>query len=187
MTSRGLVIVACAGCICLLAPSMMLTRAHDASNASLVEVSGLKPSYTSCELVSFAVKNISKQELYVEVYAEKFDSGSWDDVDFPYDIRDPRSLYIMKRLNTSLDKMKPGASQSLTWDRCLRPTWATWENKKSDKAFRRSIVEKDSKSDPPILQRLRVDIYNGPGATVKSLQRVYLEPFKRITNKQSAR
>jgi hypothetical protein len=103
MTCRGLVMVAHAACVCLLAPGVLLNRAQDHSNAGLVEVSGLKPTYTSCELVSFAVKNISKQELYVEVYAEKFDSGSWDDVDFPYDIRDPRSLYIMKRLNTFLD------------------------------------------------------------------------------------
>ena len=178
MTSRGLVLVACAGCICLLAPSMIVTSAQDPPNAGLVEVSGLSPTYTSCELVRFTVKNISKREFYVEVYAEKFASGSWDDVDFPYDIRDPRSLYIMKRTNTVLDKMKPGVSQSLTWDRCVRPTWATWE-KKSEKAFRRSIVERDSKSDAPILQRLRVDIYTGPGATVKSLQRVYSKPFRR--------
>ncbi len=173
--------VACAGCVCLLAP--MLTRAQDSSNAGLVEVSGLRPSYTSCELVRFAVKNISQQELYVEVYAEKFESGSWNYVDHPYDIRDPRSLYIMKRVNIHPDLLKPGASQSLTWDRCLRPTWV----KEGDKAFRRSIIEKDSKSDSPILQRLRVDTYVGPEVAEKSLRRAHSETFKRITNNQSKR
>ena len=127
--------ILCAECVCLLASSIMPTRAQDSSKGGLVEVSGLNPTYTSCELVTFSIKNVSQEELYVEVYAEKFDSGSWDDVDFPYDIRDPRSLHIMKRLNTHLEMLKSGASQSLTWDRCLRPTWATWENKKSDKAF----------------------------------------------------
>jgi hypothetical protein len=40
----------------------------------------------------------------------------------------------MKRVNIHPDMLKPGASQSLTWDRCLRPTWATWV-KEGDKAF----------------------------------------------------
>jgi hypothetical protein len=182
MTSRGLVIVACAGCICLLAPSMMLTRAQDSSKAGLVEVSGLRPSYTSCELVSFAVKNISQQELYVEVYAEKFESTTWTEVDFSHDIRDPKSLYI-KRMLINPKMLKPRATEQLTWDRCLRPAFI----KEADKTFRRSIIEKDSKSDSPILQRLRVDTYVGPEVAEKSLRRVYSETFKRITNKQSTR
>ena len=178
--------VACAVCVCLLAPSMMLTRAQDPSNAGPVEVSGLKPTYTSsCELVTFSIKNVSQQELYVEVYAEKFESGSWTEDAHSYDIRDPKSLYIMKRMNIDPKMLKPGASESLTWDRCLRPTWAAWV--KNDKAFRSSIIEKDSKSDSPILQRIRVDTYVGPEVAEKSLRRVYSEPFKRITNKQSTR
>jgi len=181
MTFRGLIMILCAGCLCLLAPDMMLTRPQDSSNARRVEVNGLKPSYTSCELVTFSIKNISQQDLYLEVYAEKFESGSWTEEAYSYDIRDPRSLYIMKRLNIHPDMLKPGASQSLTWDRFLRPTWATWE-KKGDKAFRRSIIERDSKSASPILQRLRVDTYVGPELTEKSLRRVYSEPFKRIPN-----
>ena len=180
MTSRRIAVILCAGCVCLLAPTMILTSVQNSRNAAPAEVSGLSPAYRSCELVRFTVKNISQQELYVEVYAQKFDSGSWGDVDLPYDIRDPRSLYIMKRMNNHPKMLKPGASESLTWDRCLRPTWATLENKQSDKAFRRSIVEKDSKSDSPILQRLRVDTYLGPDVAEKSLRRVYSEPFKRI-------
>jgi len=79
-------------------------ESQDRSNAGLVEVSGLKPPYTSCELVSFAVKNISQQELYLEVYAENFESGSWTEGASSYDIRDPRSLYIMKRVNIHPDR-----------------------------------------------------------------------------------
>jgi hypothetical protein len=180
MTHRALITIACAGCICLLMPTV---STQNPPNAGPVEVSGLNPTYTSCELVKFTVKNISQQELYFEVYAEQLQSDSWNDAENPYDIRDPRSLYIMKRVNINPKMLQPDASESLTWDRCLRPTWATWV--KGDKAFRNGIIEKDSKSNSPILQRLRVDTYVRPEFTQKSLRRAYSEPFKRITNKST--
>ena len=182
MNCRGLIIAACAGCFCFLAPTLIVTTAQNPENPEPVEVNGLGPTYTSCELVRFAIKNISQKELYVEVYAEQFESGSWNYADHPYDIRDPRSLYIMKRVNTNPKMLKPGAFESLTWDRCLRPKWATSEG---DSSFKRSIIEKDSKSDSPILQRLRVDTYMGPEITEKYVRRAYSEPFKRITNKST--
>ena len=179
MTHRGLITVACAGCVCLFGPTV---STQNPPNADPVEVSGLKPTYTSCEQVKFTVKNISQQELYFEVYAEQLQTDSWNYADHPYDIRDPRSLYIMKRVNINPKVLKPGASETLTWDRCLRPKWASSED---DSTFRRSIIEKDFRSDSPILQRLRVDTYVGPEVAEKSLRRAYSEPYKRITNKST--
>jgi len=88
----------------------------------------------------------------------------------------------MKRVNINPKMLKPGALESLTWDRCLRPKWWTSEG---DGSFRRSIIEKDSKSGSPILQRLRVDTYMGPEITEKYVRRAYSEPFKRIPNKST--
>jgi len=116
----------------------------------MVEIDGLESTYTSCALVRLSIKNISHQEVYVEVYAEKFESGSWDDVDYPYDIKDPKSRYI-KRIIINPDMLKPGASLPLTYDRCLRPTFV----KESDKRYRKAIIEKDSKAATPALQRFR--------------------------------
>jgi len=165
----------------LLAVGVIPTKAQDSSSARMVEIDGLKPTYTSCAFVSFAVKNISQQEVYIEVYAERFRSGSWDYEDYPYDIKDPRSLYI-KRIIINPDMLKPGASRSLTWDRCLRPTYV----KESDKQFRKATIEKDSKADSPVLQRFRVEVYILDQGHVKRVQNVFSEPFKRIADVNSA-
>src|SRR6266849_4701520 len=137
-------------CICLLLFDATSARAQDSANPTLVEIDALGPTYASCELVNFSVKNVSQQELYVEVYAEKFESGSWENVDYPYDIKDPKSLYV-KRVLVNPDMLKPQTSLPLTYNRCLKPTFV----KESDKTFRRAIIKKDAKSAAPTLQRIR--------------------------------
>jgi hypothetical protein len=181
MTSRSLLITICIECIYLLTPAAMLTEAQNSSSPGLAEIDGLKPVYTSCALVSFSVKNVSQQEVYVEVYAEKFESGSWNDVDYPYDIKDPKSRYV-KRILINPDMLKPGASLPLTYDRCLRPTFV----KEDDKQFRKAFIEKDSKPDSPTLQRIRVQVYVTDQGHVKAVQKVFSEPFKRVVDEKSS-
>jgi hypothetical protein len=147
----------------------------------MVEIDGLEPTYTSCALAKFSVKNTSGQELYLEVYAEKFESGSWNDVDYTYDIKDPKSRYI-KRIIINPDMLKPGASLPLTYDRCLRPTYL----KESDKQYRKVIIEKDSESSTPVLERFRVQVYVLDQGHVKSVQKVFSEPFKRTIDEESS-
>ena len=156
-------------------------KAQDSSATPLVKIDGLGFTYTSCELVKFSVKNVSQQEVYLEVYAEKFESGAWENVDYPYDIKDPKSLYV-KRVLVNPDMLKPGTSLPLSYDRCLRPTFV----KQGEKSYRRAIIKKDAKSDSPILQRLRVEVYVRDQGHVKSVQKVVSEPFKRIADEKSA-
>src|SRR6267142_1011326 len=96
MISKGLRIVGFLACTHLFTTSVMYTKAQDSIPERLVAIDGLKSAYASCALVSFSVKNTSQQELYVEVYAEIFESGSWNDVDYSYDIKDPKSRYIKR-------------------------------------------------------------------------------------------
>jgi hypothetical protein len=145
----------------------------------MVEIDALKPIYASCALVKFSVKNVSDQELYLEVYAEKFESGSWDDVDYPYDIKDPKSRDI-KRITINPDMLKPGTSLPLTYDRCVRPTSV----KESDKQYRKAIIENDAKSSIPALERFRVQVYVLDQGHVKPVQKEFSEPFKRTVDQK---
>ena len=77
MTSNGLAMILCAECVWLRAPNVMVARAQGPSKAGPVATSGLIPTHTLCELLTFSIKNGSQQELYIEVYAENFKSGSW--------------------------------------------------------------------------------------------------------------
>ncbi len=155
----------------------VLFGAQTSPTTEPVEIGGLKSTYTSCAYVSFSVKNISQQEIYVEVYAERFESGSWNYEDYPYDLKDPKSRYV-KRVLINPDMLKPGTSLSLTYDRCLRPTFV----KESDKQYRNAIIKKDSKSAPPALQRFRVQVYVLDQGHVKFVKNVFSEPFKRVAD-----
>src|SRR4029077_21276845 len=153
MTSKGLLNGSLV-CVYLLAQISGLFGAQSSPTTELVEIDGLKSAYTSCTYVGFSVKNISLQEVYVEVYAERFESGSWDYENSAYDLKDPKSLYV-KRVLIKPDMLKPGTSLPITYNRCLRPTFI----KESDKQYRKAIIEKDTKSNTPALHRFRVRVY----------------------------
>jgi hypothetical protein len=54
-------------------------QARDAAIA-LVNVEELKPQYESCGVVEFSVRNTSRQDVYVEVYAEDLEGDFWTNV-----------------------------------------------------------------------------------------------------------
>jgi len=180
MISRSLVKTACLACVCLLIQIVSLLKAQTAT-AELVKIEGLKPAYTSCAQVNFSVKNTSQQDVYLEIYAERFESGSWDYEDYPYDLKDPKSRYV-KRVLGNPDVFKPGSSLPLTYNRCLRPTFV----RKSDKQYRKAIIQKDSKSTPSCLQRFRVQVYVLDQGHVKFVKNVFSEPFKRLADENLA-
>lgn len=121
---------------------------------NLVEVQGLHPSYSSCSVVRFFLHNTSDTEVYAEVYIENFDAGSWRDDTFPYNLHTPISLY-QKTVLTQTDELKSGESWAISYDRCLQPTFV----KEEKTVFRKAITEKDASAKSPILQRIRIDIY----------------------------
>jgi hypothetical protein len=159
----------------LVMQGAMLPSGQQSPSAHLVELNGLKNAYVSCAPVRFSVKNISNKELYIEVYAENLESNSWTDADYPYDIKDPESLY-MKRILINPDMMKPGTSIELTYDRCLKPRFV----KETKKAFSNAIIEKDAKSGFSILQRLRADVYVLENGHVKPVQKLTSDSFRRL-------
>jgi len=167
----------CVACVCLLTQLATLLGAQSPTTAELVQVEGLQSTYPSCAYVSFSVKNISQQEVYVEVYAERFESGSWDYENSAYDLKDPKSLYV-KRVLVNPDMLKPGTSLPITYNRCLRPTFI----KESDKQYRKAIIEKDTKSATPALHRFRVRVYFLDQGHVKFVQDVFSAPFKRFAD-----
>jgi hypothetical protein len=163
----------------LLASGEFSTRTQENVQQPDVEIEGLSHEYRSCALVQFSVRNTSQQEVYVEVYAEKFESGSWDDEDYPYDIKDPKSRYI-KRIITNPDMLKPEASLTLTYDRCLKPSFVG----ETKSAFINAIKKKDKEGASPVLQRVRVDVYILDQGHVKRVQQILSKTFKRVPENQ---
>jgi hypothetical protein len=154
-------------------------RAEAAPLGVGIEIEGLDHEYPSCALVQFSVRNTSQREVYVEVYGEEFKANAWTDVDFPYDLRDPRSLYV-KRVIVNPNMMRTGASVDVNYDRCLRPSFV----KETKSAFINAIKKKDKEAASPVLQRLRVDVYMLDQGHVKRVQQVWSKTFKRVPEKQ---
>jgi len=126
---------------------------------------GLNAEYGSCDSVRFTVRNVSQTKIYVEVYAEEFNSGEWGYVDFPFDLTDPKSLYI-KRVGLGPNTMEPGTSTSVKYERCFKPNFV----KETDKAYSQAIKKRDMEQVSSILQRLRADVYHFNGAAQDKLQ-----------------
>jgi hypothetical protein len=164
-------------CVVLLMQMVALFGAQTSPTAELVEIDGLKATYPSCAKVSISIKNTSQKEVYLEVYAERFESGSWNYEDYPYDLKDPKSRYV-KRVLTNPNMLKPGTSLPLIYDRCLRPTFV----KETDKEYRKAIIEKDVKSTPSALQSFRVQVYVLNQGHVKFVKNVFSKPFKRLVD-----
>jgi hypothetical protein len=116
----------------------------------------------------------------VEVYAEQFKSNTWTYVDYTYDLKDPRSLYV-KRVIVNPDMMRTGASVDVKYDRCLRPNFV----KETKSAFINAIKKRDKEECAPVLQRLRVDVYIlDQEGHVKRVQQVWSKTFKRVIEMQ---
>ena len=147
-----------------------------------VEIEGLNHEYSSCAVVHFSVRNTSQHPIYVEVYAEELKSDGWTYADYPYDLRDPRSLYE-KRVMVNPDMTEPGTRVGITYDRCLRPRFV----KQTNKAFVGAIEKKDRKAPMPVQQRLRVDVYVLDKGQIKIERRDRSQPFIRVPEKQSDR
>src|SRR5579864_7491779 len=112
-----LTLAACLVGMLFVSPWSMKIEGQEGVGTPFVRIEGLKPSYGSCSPVDFSVHNISEQEIDVEVYAENLRSGSWIDVDCQYDINHPKSEHAKLSLKNR-QMIKPGASVSLSYDRC---------------------------------------------------------------------
>lgn len=155
------------------------SKSQENLQQSSVGIAGLRHEYPSCGLVEFSVRNTSPQKVHVEVYGEEFKSNEWTYVDYPYDLTDPRSLYI-KRVMVDPDMMETGSSLSVKYDRCLKPSFV----KETKGAFAHAIKEKDKKATSPVLQRLRVDVYILDQRHLKKIQQVTSQVFERVPEKQ---
>jgi hypothetical protein len=131
--------------------------------------------------VTFSVTNISQQELYLEVYTEKHQSGSWTDEDYAYDLTRDISKRYEKLVLKNPDTLKPGNSRQVTYHRCEKPTFV----KQSKKRYEKTIIQRDSKSGPS-QQRFRVQVYILDQGHVKFLKNVFSEPFKRLAHRNLA-
>ena len=138
----------------------------------LITVEGLKETYASCQLVDFAVHNRSNEGIYVEVYAEEYDSGSW--VEFGYAINDPTKRYSKMVVATHMEK---GGILRLSFDRCFKPRFV----KESRDVLERRLRQRDERAEKagaPTQERIRVDArFGSPGARVR---RFWSKTFKRL-------
>jgi len=154
-----------------------LTSPSRTSTSSLIEVEGLKTSYTPCSLIKFSVHNVSSEDLFLEAYVERFDSNSWNEEKYPYAINDPGSLY---RKAVRADRIKPRASMDLSYDRCLKPKFV----KGNRESYKRRIEETDKAADDagtPTIQRIRIEVrFRDSEAKV---EKEWSEPFKRVAEK----
>ena len=143
--------------------------------SDVVNFEALESKYASCAEVKFSIKNISSEAIYVEVYAEKRQSGSWRDEDYAYDLTREASKRYKKLVLQNPDTLKPGNSRQVAYNRCEKPTFV----KQSAKQYENAIFQKDSKSIPSE-QRFRVQIYHIERGEVKFLKNVFTQPFKRV-------
>jgi len=147
---------------------------RDEPRPKAVEVEGLAPAYATCALVNFSVKNVSSRGFYVEVYAERLLDGKWDNVDYPYDLNFPPSLYH-KPIIVKPDVLMPGKSIPLTYDRCMKPNFV----KRNTSDFRRAIAANDADAPNHVLERLRVDVYTVDHDVITFLEKDPSVPFER--------
>jgi hypothetical protein len=161
----------------LISCSHVDAQSQPSDGSKHVEFEGLKESYESCASVTFSVRSTSNTGMYLEVYAEHFQNGAWMIVDYPYDLKQPMSLYV-KRVLVNPKLMKMGDSLALSYDRCSKPKFV----KETDSAFKKAIVDKDKSSSGPVLQRFRVDIYGRENGELKLIAKEYSPQISRVTH-----
>jgi hypothetical protein len=150
-----------------------------AGDSKHVAFDGLKSSYDSCVLVTFSVRSISETGIYFEVYAENFEGGSWVLVDYPYDLKEPMSLYV-KRAYVDRKLMKSGDSIALSYDRCSKPKFV----ETTQRAFTKKIVNHDKTASSPVLQRFFSNVYTLKEGNPVLLTKEYSPSFSRIAPKE---
>jgi hypothetical protein len=167
------------GCIVLLLLRNMSAQAPDAARA-LVTVEGLKPAYQSCAIVEFSVRNTSRQDVYLEVYPEDFEGGSWKDVGCQYDLRDPKSR-TAKRILLDPAMTRPGNTIRFRYDRCADYQWcARPQYPRGDvRRTRAGLQRADARATSDVRQRIRVEVYIRESGAVKRVGTVSSEPFAR--------
>jgi hypothetical protein len=170
--------------VLFLSPCAVGVKGQEGSGTPFVHIEGLRSSYSSCAPVDFSVRNISQQEIDVEVYAENSKAGSWIDVDCQYDINHPRSEYAKLSLKNR-QLIKPGASVSLSYDRCSAYERCERKRfgKKDARALRQTLEREDAKSPSPVVQRFRVVIHVREQDRLKKAGKEWSQPFTRAAEK----
>lgn len=143
--------------------------------SDVVRFDALDSEYASCADVKFSIKNISSEAIYIEVYAEKRQSGTWTDEDYAYDLTRDANKRYQKLILKSPETLQPGNSRQVAYNRCEKPTFV----KQSAKQYQNAIIQKDSKSASSE-QRFRVQIYRIERGEAKFLKNVFTQPFKRV-------
>lgn len=171
-----------------LAGLLLLTAASTADDTrqvrqtAVVTTDGLNSSYGSCSIVRFSVRNVSSRSVYVNVYVENREAGTWMQVACNYDLNDPRS----RTAKLSLSKrnlIRAGASKAIAYDRCtdyaycMRPKYGTYDAPLA----RAALQHEDARATTPVMQRIRVDAYWQERAQPDAV--VFSEPFRRGKNK----
>ena len=162
-----------------LTPSLWLARAQQTAPQVTIEVQGLKASYSSCSLVKMSVYNLSRRSIYVDVYVERFISGSWAD-DEIYAINDAHSLYSKA---VRIDLIKAKTSLQVSYDRCLKPTFVT-QTEQEIKSTIGDLDRKAEKSGTRTQQRIRVDVHERGRA--RASQKVWSDPFERFATEDAS-
>jgi hypothetical protein len=180
MTRRTTIIIAAsAGFLFLVLLAGSGARAQDEA-PPLVSVEGLNPQYQSCAVVEFSVRNTSQQDVYIEVYPEDFDGGSWRDAGCQYDLRDPKSR-TAKRILKDPPMTRPGKAIRIRYDRCADYEWCV-RSQYSRGDVRRTRVglqRADPGAASAVQQRIRAEVYIREGGAVKRAGIVPSEPFSR--------
>ena len=159
----------------VLASPVALRRGAQDARTNSIEITGLKSKYPSCESVEFTIQKNSKTDIHITVYVENKVSGSWIDGS-SYAINDPASLYSK---TVRIDSIKSSKASTLSYDRCLRPTFVN----EDDKAFRRRIGEEDKYAEHqgmPTTQRVRLELHEDGKSKIS--QKLYSQPFVRTAD-----
>ena len=173
--------------ITLLTGMSLWIAASDKPN--FVEIEGLNKTYSSCSVLPISIRNVSRQEIFARVYVEVLKSGSWENDDCPYDLRDP-AHWLNKLILISPKMTRPGESFSLIYDRCsdFERCSGLAFGRHDARASRQALVRKDAKATPPVTERLRVEIFVRDPLNAGRVMRVAKEwspSFTRSPRKES--
>ena len=134
--------------------SLAGTRANpqDCIKGCLIEIEGLRDTYSRGALVEVKIRNQSKQRLDVNVAVEGLEAGSW--MEIVGSVSDPRHS-LSKML--ILSAIKTGASMALAFDPCETPIIIKIGDSlgMSDHPCARPTTG----AEMPTLLRLRVDVH----------------------------
>ena len=170
---------ACLTGLLLLNAAAAAPETRQTPQSAVVKIVGLTSTYRSCNIVRFSVRNVSSRSVYVNVYVESREAGTWTQVPCEYDLNDPRSR-TAKLDFSERNVIRAGASLAIAYDRCadyahcMRPTYGTY-----DPLLAAAMLQsQDAQSKGPVTQRIRVDAYWRDGAQPAAV--VFSETFTRV-------